>query len=568
MRRKMKRMLAIAMSVVLAAGMAGCGQKPSEEAKTDNVTEAQEAAGTGEELEVVRVLGNNYTFTGANGRTVTLKDWAEEGKSKRWQKLTEDLAERGIKLELDLIESDQFETTCQTMAASGEFSNYDLIQITPLDDKTKINLVRQGQLQPISDIWEQHSEGPAKEFFESDAGKYFYNHLKLEDGKCYWISDFGSSTYKGEMETNFALGFSIRQDWLDAIGREIPKTTEELYEDLVEFQKQDVNKSGAADEFICVWFDNFSTDIAQWFGLGTGLTFFNTQDNNTVTSPWYQEHVKEYITYMQKLYAAGVLKMSGNEFNTYLANNQVAGIADWTTMTWMEATISLPEGAAYPWYVPFRAQAVEGQVPLFRGPNVYNPGFRAYAVPASSDKQDAVGKLLDYLVSDECILLTEYGIEGVSYEMVDGQYSNIIDASLENTDATGIALWTNGGIFPRFELNKDVNGEMVTSTQIAKEKGVKNNASGKEDYNIDCFNDPTHRLFHDETAYAVPTLDEISKISEISSDLSTYSSELLTKLIMGEKSLDDWDAYIQDLKDLGLDELIAINQGRYDRAMK
>lgn len=59
------------------------------------------------------------------------------------------------------------------------------------------------------------------------------------------------------METNFALGFSIRQDWLDAIGREIPKTTEELYEDLVEFQKQDVNKSGAADEFICVWFDNF-----------------------------------------------------------------------------------------------------------------------------------------------------------------------------------------------------------------------------------------------------------------------------------------------------------------------
>ena len=81
------------------------------------------------------------------------------------------LAERGIKLELDLIESDQFETTCQTMAASGEFSNYDLIQITPLDDKTKINLVRQGQLQPSSDIWEQHYEGPAKESFESDAGK-------------------------------------------------------------------------------------------------------------------------------------------------------------------------------------------------------------------------------------------------------------------------------------------------------------------------------------------------------------------------------------------------------------
>ena len=81
--------------------------------------------------------------------------------------------------------------------------------------------------QKVKEITDKLEEG-LKEFFESDAGKYFYNHLKLEDGKCYWISDFGSSTYKGEMETNFALGFSIRQDWLDAIGREIPKPTEEL----------------------------------------------------------------------------------------------------------------------------------------------------------------------------------------------------------------------------------------------------------------------------------------------------------------------------------------------------
>ena len=113
------------------------------------------------------------TYTGANGKTMTLKDWYEDGKSKRWQKLTEDLAQKGVALELELIEPDQFDTTCQTMAASGEFKNYDLINITPLDTKTRINLVKQGQLQPVSDIWEQYSEGPAKEFFESDAGQFY-----------------------------------------------------------------------------------------------------------------------------------------------------------------------------------------------------------------------------------------------------------------------------------------------------------------------------------------------------------------------------------------------------------
>ena len=32
--------------------------------------------------------------------------------------------------------------------------------------------------------------------------------------------------------------------------------------------------------------------------------------------------------------------------------------------------------------------------------------------------------------------------------------------------------------------------------------------------------------------------------------------------------MDDWDTYIAEMKELGLDELIEINQNRYDRANK
>lgn len=49
-------------------------------------------------------------------------------------RLAENLAAKGVKLELDLIEPDQFDTTIQTMAASGERFG-DMINITPLDDK-------------------------------------------------------------------------------------------------------------------------------------------------------------------------------------------------------------------------------------------------------------------------------------------------------------------------------------------------------------------------------------------------------------------------------------------------
>ena len=583
MRKKWKQGMAGALSALMLLGLAGCGNnadsgqtsqgaesKPSaEDSGQEPADEGQEDSGQeeGTELEVVRILGRNYTYTGANGKTVTLKDWSTEGKSKRWAKLEEELAKKGVKLELDLIEPDQFDTTIQTMAASGELSNYDLVNITPLDDKTKLNLVKQGQLQSVSDIWEQYSEGSYKDFLVTEAGQFYEKRMRLEDGKVYWITDFETMTYKGE-ESAWVLGFQIRQDWLDALNLEMPTNTDELYDVLKAFQDQDVNGNGQADEEFLVNYSSFATDLAQCFGLGIDITFVNSQNGNKVESPWYQENVKDYIQYMQKLYAAGLLKMEDSQSSSDMANNKVAAVANWGTELWLEPQITVPEGAAYPWFAPIRVQAVEGQTPLFRGSNKYNPGWTATAVPASSDKQQAIAKILDFLVTEESVHLTERGIEGVSYEMIDGKVHSISDPTLENTDAVGMSLWCNGSIFPRYTLNNEISEGMDDTIAYAETNGVKNNQSAKSDFTLSCINDPEHRLLHDENGYAVPTAEEIDHTNEISTDLRTYSSELLTKLIMGEKSLEDWDSYIADLKELGLDDLIAINQARYDRATK
>lgn len=250
MKKSWKKGIAAAMSVLLAAGMAGCGQTntanstaTSGDAATTAQTEVAQSNTDNGDLTVVKILGRNYTYTGANGKTVTLKDWSTEGKSKRWDKLSENLAAKGVKLELDLIEPDQFDTTIQTMAASGELFNYDMINITPLDDKTKLNLVKQGQLQSISDIWETYSDGTYTDFINSDAGQFYFKHVALEDGKCYWLTDYETGSYEGK-PTNFILAFQIRQDWLDAVGKDMPTTTDAVYEALKAFQDQDVNGNG------------------------------------------------------------------------------------------------------------------------------------------------------------------------------------------------------------------------------------------------------------------------------------------------------------------------------------
>ena len=64
---------------------------------------------------------------------------------------------------------------------------------------------------------------------------------------------------------------------------------------------------------------------------------------------------------------------------------------------------------------------------------------------------------------------------------------------------------------------------------------------------------------------AVPTQEEQSRKLELITDLTTYSEETLTNLILGRLSLDGWDGYIAELKALGLDDYLAIQQARYER---
>ena len=65
---------------------------------------------------------------------------------------------------------------------------------------------------------------------------------------------------------------------------------------------------------------------------------------------------------------------------------------------------------------------------------------------------------------------------------------------------------------------------------------------------------------------AAATDEENERIADLTTDLKTYYEELLTKLILGQTSMDEWNTYMEELKELGLDELVSITQTRYDRA--
>ncbi len=71
-----------------------------------------------------------------------------------------------------------------------------------------------------------------------------------------------------------------------------------------------------------------------------------------------------------------------------------------------------------------------------------------------------------------------------------------------------------------------------------------------------------------ENYFPVPTQEQVQRRLELNTDLGTQSSQLATQLILGQISMDDWDSHIQSLKDLGLDEILKIDQTLLDRYKK
>lgn len=565
-----KRVIAALLAAVMVMSVfAGCGKKDDTQSTssgnsgaTDN-GESTEAGDDG--LKTLRILGVDHSGTDGDGRTVKLSEWIN-GDSKLWEKFTSDLAERGLKLEVDLIEDDQYETTINNQLAAG--LDYDFVYIRPLTTKTRLNMVQQGQFQALNEIWNQYGKPETKEFFENGPGSEVVRLNVLEDGNIYWVSTAIIGTYDDAYFGSFTIP-SIRKDWLGKLNLEVPKTTDELYQALKAFRDQDVNGNGEADEIANLAYNEFSGGIAQYWGLGNDLVYVDYYTGK-VSSPWYDENIKDYITFMNKLYSEGLLADQSNDIaSTYVAENRVGLLFDWALETWDEPAVVVPEGEAAPYYMGLLCEAVEGVDPLIaRQRGIQKAGYD-YAATKQADPE-AVAIYLDYIATEEYSTLSEFGIEGYSFEYdSEGNLVQYSDSELSEVQmiVKQPALWVNNGIAPRVQ-KVDRKQEVAMTKESGYSMGYPE--EGFED-KVKLIRD----IYENEDKYhyaamvidmAVATVEEIDEVNEFSTDLETRSEEILTNLIMGSYSMDDWDTYISDLKGLGLDKMIEIYQNRYDRA--
>lgn len=546
--KRIQKVLAFALTLVLLLSLVPFG-----------------AAVKAEEKEV-----KTLTVLGPEGTTGKFK-FSERDHFSIWPKFEELMAEYGLNLEFEVVAQDQYQSIIQTRM-SGAIDLPDYANVSQLGQATILEMANRGLFQPINPIIEEYSDGTAKEFF-GPGGLGERSHLlnTTVDGEVYWVSQIQATTYGGEPgSTNILL--QIRRDWLDELDLPVPTTTTEFKDALIAFQENDMNGNGLKDEVISIDLSTFNSNgLAEAFGLVYGMVGFNMEDGvpTDVTSPWLQDGIKDYFTYLNELFELGLIDpivIGATEPNQNIENNKAAAVSNYTMATWNEPMVAGVDNAMYEPIGPLVYDGGDAEYPAILAIEPPQLSYNNWAFTNVAEDLEANARLLDLICSETYMELTQWGIEGETFEVDEDGNKHLLpialhDAYDEAYDAgyvIGDFLWANGTMFPKRRF-------VPMENEIEQ---VRVNYPLKSEFQERVIDYPHTTPLGTGNYLPVASNEQLQRQSELTTDIDTLSTEIASNLIFGDYSVDDLDMYVEDLNALGLTDLVEIMQSRMDRALE
>ncbi len=398
-----------------------------------------------------------------------------------------------------------------------------------------------GAIVPISDYteWTPNFNARVEEFGLQNN----IERLKLGDGKRYYMpSLFDKPFYDG--------GLILREDFLAAKGLQAPKTYDDLYA-ILKAYKADHPDSFPLTTIVAprvlyrMTMPSFGVSVGLNASTGTNTLSWDYEKNEYFAGA-ISEQYKSYVTFFNKLFAEGLLDPEMTQDSTSTAQKLATGaamatygyydqIGGWTQNTAIE-------GFKLQMYPP-----LEGPGGAHHQPK--NPIGSGLLFPIGTasrpDFEQVVRKLDEIFFSEEAARIWCIGIEGVTYTM-DGDkivYSDEIRASkdgvykyMQNAYGCGTdplqLVWYNAREMTKY----DENYAAINTAVAAMPDAIQ-------------YIPPTPS-FDDITA------EEASLLQTTLSDaFEVWNDAFLT----GKKSIaTDWDAYVQEMKDKGIEKFLQI----------
>lgn len=245
----------------------------------------------------------------------------------------------------------------------------------------------------------------------------------MTDDMLPYMTDYQGGIYsvKGFVGFPYNTSLMIRYDWLDKLGLEVPKTMDEFVEVMRAFKTQDPNGNGLADEIpylanagIQPFFDAF--------GITNDLAGSHVLIDGELVCKYDHPNFKACVDMLRLMYEE---KLIDAEYITRDRNSyQELVVTDKVGITYDSGSVTTD------WTNSLRANGVENallaQIDPIEGIGGQNIMGRApingcAAIASTAADPEACMMVLDYLYSEEGTILTNFGVEGVTFDYVDGE---------------------------------------------------------------------------------------------------------------------------------------------------
>ena len=453
----------------------------------------------------------------------------------------------GIHIEWDVIQTTSYQEVMRARLAAG-IDLPDLINMSNLGDIGVYG--RDGLIIPLNDLLTKYA--PRITAWWAEGNNNVYKILDTSpDGNIYGVSGYVEKQY-------LSMGHIWNTEWLKTVGiNKLPETQAEMVNALKLFRDSDPNGNGKADEIPLV--PAAGRSYLKILGNQYGFEFsiaseFQVDNAGKIYWAPMAPRYKEYLAFLNMLYSEGLLDKaystdSWTQTAEKVGNDVVGMITCWATFAKI--------------YTPIHPDANGSLEKPFweNGPPIEGPSGDKYFLKREISGGNQMGvtkdcktpeiavEWIDFIRnSNEALMLQNFGVEGITYNMVNGEIVPISspDKSFETR------LREIGGSGPPY-------------------------AHMQWGYAWDFWNPPwavankdSYQKYYKSPSFPqIPsTAAEQDTLNRLWTDLDTYHLEWFDKFVTGEEPLDKFDTFVATLRRLGADEVIAVRQQQYERFKK
>jgi len=457
----------------------------------------------------------------------------------------------------------------------------DIIQSNVLNNTTRSEFVREGYLVNVAGYYMTDSYYWTKklnEICEGDPVKYvtFLNGIEnysadMESGMCFGPA-FASDNPTDAIHTETL----VNTEWLQKLNLKAPTTVDELYDVLVAFRDKDPNGNGKKDEIPLMGMTHTNGRGVDGYIINAFIPYAASRyamidDDGKAYSPWITDEYRQALIFMNKCIKEGLISemiftAGGTELQRLLnpvgSEPYTVGIVcAWITGDFMAESNSIHVYEAMPALADATGRG---------GYSVFDAGVftNRYCITQWCENPQLAWRFMDFMCSDEAFIRQRWGKEGVDWDWI------------ENTKfkdkAKGGGIWGGDADWVLYQVrrpNSNWGVPMGIYTELSPEQYYDPDSSEfsnvyykKSADNVRMqqeIGEPKNEL---KVFTRTPEEDDI--FETYNTDVNSYYRTARSRFCIGQMDPNDdaqWKEYVQDLKDLGLEQILEVAQASFDR---